>query len=250
MEKIILSNEQINNLKLFSSGEEAKLYLYIENGEKKLIKIFRNEQFIDKKMKKIAIIKERTKKCDFVVKADKQVINNNKTIGYSMPLINGEEFCFLDRSLAKNIIILKDLSNKLKKLHNLGIVCADFHHNFLIDKKNNIYLIDCDNFAIDHLGVDLYNMYLITYRATGKKIDKNFDDYLLNLFAISIITNIYTPYLYEQYEKNPHLFNFKDDKINEIIRKTFVLEKIYNEELIIDQINSKKDLKKIKVKKF
>ena len=27
MEKIILSNEQINNLKLFSNGEEANLYL-------------------------------------------------------------------------------------------------------------------------------------------------------------------------------------------------------------------------------
>lgn len=248
MEKIILSDEQINNLKLFSSGEESNIYLYIENGEKKLIKIFRNEQFIDKKMKKIALIKERTKKYDFVVNADKQVINNNKTIGYSMPLISGEEFCFFDRKLTKNIRILKDLSNKLKKLHNLGIVCADFHHNFLIDKKNNIYLIDCDNFAIDHLGVDLYNKYLIAYRSTGKRLDKNFDDYLLNLFTISIITNIYTPYLYEQYKKNPHFFNFNDEKINEIIRKTFNLEKIYNEELIIDQINSKKDLKKIRLK--
>lgn len=43
---------------------------------------------------------------------------------------------------------------------------------------------------------------------------------------------------------NSLYINFKDDKINEIVKNTLQLKKIYNEDLIIDHINSKKDLKK------
>ena len=44
--------------------------------------------------------------------------------------------------------------------------------------------------------------------------------------------------------------NFKDKEINDIFNNTMNLEKIYNEELIIDKINSTKDLKKIKTRFF
>lgn len=49
---------------------------------------------------------------------------------------------------------------------------------------------------------------------------------------------------------NSLYINFKDDKINEIVKNTLQLKKIYNEDLIIDHINSKKDLKKIRQELF
>lgn len=253
LEKLNLCDDDLMNFKNFKIGygKESNVYYYNDNGETKVIKIFNKNINCENKLKKISLIKERTKKYDFVVTADKLVYHNNNFIGYSMPEIKGNEFDILNSNLYENITILKDLSKKLKILHELGIVCADFQHNMIIDKNGKVYLIDTDNFIIDNFNVDTKNTFLRDiYMPIVKRIDKNFDNYLLNLLTITTITKIDMKYLSSQYIITPHLFNFKDDKINEIVKNTLQLKKIYNEDLIIDHINSKKELKKIRRKLF
>ena len=71
---------------------------------------------------------------------------------------------------------------------------------------------------------------------------------MLHIYTICLLKNYATPYIYSIFEKNPFEFNFKDNEINKIFNNTMNLGNAYNEELIIDKINSVKDLKKIKVK--
>ncbi len=167
-----------------------------------------------------------------------------------MPKVNGKMFNLLDYSRMECIQVLKDLSTKLKRLHKLGIVVADFHQNFMIDEYGEIKLIDIDNFAIDDLYVDVENIYLQKYREKVQHFDENFDNYLLNLFTLSCLTRTYCPYLYDLFKNNPNKLYFRDDEINNIIFNTFNLKKQYNEDLIIDKIKCKKDVKKIKRKLF
>lgn len=252
LEVINLSNKELEKIKKnkLGDGSESDTYIYEVNGEKKVIKIFKNSSCTENKIKKIKLMNDRLRKCDFVVTADYIIKNEGNIIGYCMKKIDGTDFEFLNYKMRDIIETLKDLSNKIKQLHKLNIICADFHRNFIIDKNNKIFLIDYDNFSIDNFPVDIKNFYLHTYLKSINRLDKNFDTYLMNLFTLTTITRIQTLYLYHQYNTTPREFNFRDKEINDIIYNTFNLGKRYDEDLIINKINTKKDLKKIKRKIF
>ena len=252
LKSINVSNEGLKKLTKhkFSHGSESDTYTLDINGEKKIVKIFKKSKNLPNKIKKINLMRNKLKKCDFVIQPETILKNEGNTIGYIMPKVNGKMFNMLDYSRSECICILKDLSKKLKQLHKLGTVSADFHHNFIIDEFGEIKLIDSDNFAIDDLYVDVENIYLQKYREYIQQFDERFDNYLLNLFTISCLTRTYTPYLYDVFKHNPNKLYFRDKEINNIIFNTFNLNKQYNEELIIDKITSKKDTKKIKRKLF
>lgn len=252
LKSINLSNEELEKItkRKFSEGNESNTYILNIDGKKKIVKIFKKAKNLPNKLIKINLIKDRLKKCDFVVQPEAILKNQGETIGYIMPKVNGKMFNLLDYSRMECIQVLKDLSTKLKRLHKLGIVTADFHHNFMIDEFGEIKLIDCDNFAIDDLYVDVENNYLKKYKEDIQHFDKRFDNYLLNLFTISCLTRIHSAYLYDLFEENPRKLYFRDDEINNIIFNTFNLKKQYNEDLIIDKITCKKDVKKIKRKLF
>ena len=252
LKSINLSNEELEKItkRKFSEGNESNTYILNIDGKKKIVKIFKKAKNLPNKLIKINLIKDRLKKCDFVVQPEAILKNQGETIGYIMPKVNGKMFNLLDYSRMECIQVLKDLSAKLKRLHKLGIVVADFHQNFMIDEYGEIKLIDIDNFAIDDLYVDVENIYLQKYREKVQHFDENFDNYLLNLFTLSCLTRTYCPYLYALYRNEPNKLYFRDEEINNIIFNTFNLNKQYNEDLIIDKIKCKKDVKKIKRKLF
>ncbi len=167
-----------------------------------------------------------------------------------MPRVNGDKFSGTSFNRKKSILILKKISNSLKNLHDLGIICADLPTNILVNKDDRINFIDHDNFSVDGLPVDIKNIYLKTYEKHIAKFDQNFDNYLLNIFTLGILTKIYTPYIYDNFNMNPKKFMFKDDEINQIIQSTFKLNDTYTEDIIVDKINSKNDMKKIGRKIF
>ena len=248
LKSINISNEELEKIteKKFANGNESNTYIINVNGKNKVVKIFKKTKNLPNKIKKIILLKDRLKKCDFVIQPETILKNEGNNIGYIMPKVNGKMFNMMDYSRVECIYILKDLSTKLKRLHKMGIVTADFHHNFMIDEFGEIKLIDSDNFAIDDLYVDVENNYLKKYKENIQHFDKRFDNYLLNLFTISCITRIHIAYLYDLFKDNPKKLYFKDEEINNIIFNTFNLNKQYNEDLIIDKITSKKDVKKIK----
>ena len=206
VEIVDFNHSQMSELKknyLINNSYESTTHLYSMDGTKKVIKIFKSQIDIENKVKKIHLIKDRTKNLDFIVTAEFLIKYNNRIIGYGMPYIYGLEFDYSKGSkLSKNILYLKQLSNYLKALHNLNIVYADFPHNFLIKSNNDIVLIDHDNVAIDDLDVDSKNIFLKNYIEKTKTFDKRFDNYLLNLFTIAVINNTELTYLFHTNYKN------------------------------------------------
>lgn len=251
LEKIKIDDKELEILYnwKFNESEEADVYLAKYKNKYKVVKIFKNQSVIDNKIKKILLLKERLKNQDNVVTADSFITDNKNIIGYMMPYIKGTNF-YYEGSMNKKqkILYLKQLAKLIKRLHNLNIVLMDFYSNAITDKDGKINLIDSDNFAIDKLNVDQKNTFLYQYEEHIQTFNKNFDYYMLNIYTICLLKNYATPYIYSVFKNNPFEFNFKDKEINDIFNNTMNLEKIYNEELIIDKINSTKDLKKIKVK--
>ena len=234
----------------FKNAHESNSYFALYKGENKGVKLFKEKENIDNKIKKIILLKKRLKKINFVVTADSFITKNNEIIGYMMPYIDGDNV-YMKKTLSKQDYInyLKALAKHIKQLHKLNIVLADFHSNTIIS-NNKIYFIDHDNFAIDELPIDLKNIYLKKYEKHIKQFDKRFDYYLLNLHTIATLKKIYTPYIYPCFKANPREFNFKDKEIYDIFNHTMNLNKFYNEDLIIDKINNVKDLKKIRTRIF
>jgi len=251
LEKININDKELEILYnwKFNESKEANVYLAKYKNKYKVIKIFKKQSVIDNKIKKILLLKERLKNQDNVVTADFFVTDNKKIVGYIMPYIKGTNF-YHEGSMNKKqkILYLKQLAKLIKRLHNLNIVLMDFYSNAITDKEGKITLIDYDNFYIDGLQVDQKNTFLYEYERHIKTFNKNFDYYMLNIYTICLLKNYATPYIYATFKYNPLNFNFKDEEINNIFNNTMNLQKTYEEELIIDKINSTKDLKKIKVK--
>ena len=237
----------------FKNATESHTYDAIYKGKPVIAKFFINKASIENKVKKMILIKERCKYTDIVVTADAFIEENGEIVGYMMPKIHGINLYdkSLDYKRKPEILIwyLKELAKNLKRLHELNIITADFTHNTIV-KDNKLYFIDHDNFSIDGLLVDKQNKFLTRYLEQRKKIDKNFDFYLLNLYTFTLLRQYCLPRIYNTYDMNRDLFNFRDEEIREIFKKSILLDKTFNGELIIDKINCRKDLKKIKSKIF
>ena len=253
----MLKNIDINNDKLkisytnkFDETAESNSYLALYKNETKVVKIFKNKDDIENKVKKIILLKERLKNNNSVVCADDFITLDNEIIGYIMPFIEGENNYSKILNKKNYIIYLKKMSKLIKDLHELNIVLADFHSNIITDKNNKLHFIDHDNFAIDNLPIDQKNIYLKAYEKNVDIFDKNFDYYLLNLYTIAALKKICLPYIYSYYQRNLHEFNFKNEEITNIFFNTMNLNKVYNEELIIDKIQNTQDIKKLRIKYF
>lgn len=253
LEKININNKYLEVFvnKRFASTKEADTYLAKYKNEFKVVKIFNDKSIIDNKIKKILLLKDRLKNQECVATADAFITKNKNIIGYMMPYIEGKNRYYNEIPSKKDsIIYLKEIAKLIKRIHKLNIVLTDFHGNIITTKDNKLYLIDHDNFSIDNLPVDKKNIYLQKYEENISKFDKMFDYYMLNIYTIALLKRIDTPSIYDLYERNPFEFDFKDKEIKEIFNKTMNLDKIYEEELLIDKINSPKDLKKIRTKMF
>ena len=250
---ININDEELSKIKNYFFTEnsyESTTHPYEFKGQKEVIKLFKSHINLQNKIKKINLIKERAKDLDFLVTADFFVENNGKIIGYGMPYIKGKPIDFARGTDKKqNIMYLKQLSEKLKKLHELNIIAADFNHNHIIQPDGQIKLIDHDNFKIDNLDMDSKNEFVKNYISKTDSFDKKFDDYFLNLYTISVITNINTLSLLK---RNSYTFDRwpKDNEICSIIKNTLDLDENYNEDLIVDKINDKKDFKKLRKRLF
>lgn len=235
----------------FEESNEADVYYGYYQGKPIVFKKFKTHRVIDNKVKKIKILKERLKNTDNVVTADALVYNHNNIIGYIMPFIYGT--ILIDSPIQnkkKSIELLKQLSADIKELHKYNIVLSDYENNTIITPDKKLIFIDHDNFGIDDLIIDSENKFLRYYKKHIKHIDSHFDDYYMNLLTLATFKKIAFPYidLYISVKKDKLIF--KDEEINKIIQNTINLNSTYNEGLIIDHINDKHDLKKLKTKRF
>ena len=229
---------------------EATVHPFFEQNEKKVFKLFKSEIDINNKTKKIIALSERLKNVDFVITAESIIRYKGKTIGYIMPYKDGKLFDTLSFRKKDNITVLKDIADKLKTLHSLGIVCGDLIDNIIVDENKNVYFIDHDNFSIDDFKIDTKTRMLRNYLKKISTLDYRYDNYVLNLLTLSIITRIIPSYLELQYTIDYSRFCFRDEEINRIVDNTFNLSESYDEDLIVDKIETDKDLRKIRTRIF
>ena len=235
----------------FEESNEADVYYGYYQGRPIVFKKFKDYRVINNKVKKIKILKDRLKTFDNVITADALIYNHNNIIGYIMPFVYGS--ILIDQPLQnkkKSIILLKEISKEIKKFHEHNIILSDYENNTLLTPNKKLIFIDHDNFGVDDLIIDNENKFLKYYKKHVDLIDYHFDDYYTNLLTLSYLKKISFPYidLYIKIQKDKLIF--EDDEINRIVQNTINLNSIYNEELIIDHINDKHDLKKLKTKRF
>lgn len=244
-------NLSINYNQKFEDCIESNTYTATYKNNPVITKFFRNEEAIKNKINKIKLIKERTKDIDLVVTADAFIEDNGKIVGYMMKDIKGINIYNSYLSTKKEVLIwyLKELAKGLKELHKLGIIAGDYTHNTIV-KDNKLYFIDHDNFMIDNYQMDQENRLIWSYKDKKSEIDKNLDFYILNLYTFSIFRHYNLPFVTDLYYPNNSIFNFRDPEIRQIFENTINLNESFDGQLIIDKIDTVKDIKKIKSKKF
>ena len=235
-----IDENQLNQIKNYNKvyyNSSENLYSFSKDGNVKFFKLFKSSENVETKLKKIDILNNRLKNTSNVAVTDSLLYYNGKIIGYTYSLPNCILFNFLSDKKNTKIQILKKVSEVLKQLHKLGIVASNIATSVIVDNSGNIHLLNYDKFSIDSLPCDINNnMFYNKYKISIPNIDRNFDNYLLNLITIATINNIYIPYIYNAYDAAPWDFNFRDKEINGIVESTFHLNNAYNERLIVDEI--------------
>lgn len=247
---IEVNEEQLKKLTsriIEEKTEESTVHPFVQDNKRMVFKFFKQNVNINNKIQKIILLDERLDEKDNVVKAEALIKYNGKIIGYTMPYVYGETFNPLSFKREKNIQVLKEISKLLKQLHSKGIICGDIVGNVIVSSDGKPYFIDYDNFAIDNLPVDTKNIFLQRYEKNIETVDEKFDNYMLNIYTISILNKVAPYYLFNRIGKD---YPVKDKNINDIITHTLELRHSYNDEAIVDNINSKQDMKKIRPKKF
>ena len=139
-----------------SEGGEAVIYEY----KNKLIKVFKDCVDLSDKEEKIKeMLKLNMPKGAVCPKDVVYDSNSGRFIGYIMEKVNnGEEFkklCSKKFIKLNNIdvktvgVMLYELLNIIKKLHEQNIVIGDLNEcNILFDKNYNVYIIDTDSWSV------------------------------------------------------------------------------------------------------
>ncbi|MEG0909788.1 MAG: hypothetical protein RSH78_05455 [Bacilli bacterium] len=220
MNKIEIEN--IENLEILGIGSESKVYQYKDEA----IKIFMNKSSIRNKEKKIILIHDLNIKN--IVKPNNIIINSKgKTIGYSLNKIetNFDEnlwhYNTNTNSLDKKIEKLKALEETLKELHKNNITMVDFNYfNFLLDKEDNLNIIDSDNYRVGKLKEDLKPiLFYKYYKKKYGKIDENYDKFAYGMQIL--ITLPFLPFLMDYFSDTP-----KDNLIETIINDLDINSKL------------------------
>lgn len=170
-------------------GKEGIIYKCIYNGNLYALKILKNKNVIDNKVKKIELLSDRFFKLDEIVTSDFLVEKDNEIIAYLMPFVFGIDASKLSLPINVKISILKQLENLLKTTKANNVVCGDIRKNMIVNSKGILHLIDHDNFKVDDYEIDEENVFLQYYKQYVKKIDYVFDQYLFDLITLSFFSN-------------------------------------------------------------
>ena len=226
--------------KLYSDGVESNIYLYDLDGQTVLLKLLKDKSSLKNKEKKVNIIIDSDILKDEVnILASASI--NGQFVGYFMPLDleYTRTVSDFDKKRVK-ISALKQLRDKMERFNKNGIYIGDFNEkNILIDKENNIKLCDLDNFKINDLDFDTPSTFVHYFRRNCKNEEK-VDNYCFNLFTVSLMEKIYSPYVLNYLTSNP-LPRYMDSKENrKIVDKLVFLDDSYQKKYIIDNLTSKR----------
>lgn len=149
---MVVEIEDILYSKLIGVGSEGIVYNY----QGKALKYLNNPTI--NKETKIKMLKE-TKNNSIVKPIDLIYDENEKFIGYTMEMIQKNNLNIKDKinnsnSLKEKIEILKKQEEIMKTIHKDNMKIIDFNYSNFIYNKNEIKLIDSDNFYVENFPND------------------------------------------------------------------------------------------------
>ncbi len=236
-------------IKVFNkTGVESTIYLYELDGKIVLLKRFKDEikfhdrviitseNILENKEKKIELIENKMCLKD-EVKILASAYEDGKFIGYFMEF-DDSYLKTVDQFLKRKnkIKILKQLRKKIEEFNSNNIFIGDMKlDNILLSSDYDIKLCDLDNFKIDNLDFDIQSVIMKHFNKRCSKTEY-IDSYVFNLFTISLIENIYMPYIFDYLssEKLPHIINTKENK--DVLDSIINLDSTYERKFLIDNI--------------
>ena len=185
-----------NKTPLTEGGEG---YIYEHNG--KIIKVFKYGVDGQAKERKINALMKATLPKAVITPLDTVSDNKGRFIGYYMEKVTGEEFKRLAnrKFVTANNITTKDIFDLLVKLksvlaeiHKQNIFIGDLNdQNVLFDMSGNIYLIDCDSWAVGNdkctVAMDLFK----DPKLQADNFNADTDNYAFMVLAWKSLTRVH-----------------------------------------------------------
>lgn len=182
-----------------AGGEGGEGYIYEYNG--KIIKTFKPHVDISAKQRKVNALMKSALPKEVIAPIDEVLDMNGKFTGYCMEKVTGEDFKRLSnrKFVIANNITTKDILSMLIKiktaledLHKKNIFIGDLNdQNILFDTAGNVYLIDCDSWAV---GNDKCTVAMDLFKDPKLKAD-NFnadtDNYAFMVLAWKSLTRVH-----------------------------------------------------------
>lgn len=185
-----------NKTPLTEGGEG---YIYEHNG--KIIKVFKYGVDGQAKERKINALMKTTLPKAVITPLDTVSDTKGRFIGYCMEKVTGEEFKRLSnrKFVTANNITTKDIFDLLVKLksalaeiHKQNIFIGDLNdQNVLFDMSGNIYLIDCDSWAVGNdkctVAMDLFK----DPKLQADNFNAGTDNYAFMVLAWKCLTRVH-----------------------------------------------------------
>ena len=185
-----------NKTPLTEGGEG---YIYEHNG--KIIKVFKPNIDTTAKERKITALMKATLPKAVITPLDTVSDTKGRFIGYCMEKVTGEEFKRLSnrKFVTANNITTKDIFDLLVKLkavlaeiHKQNIFIGDLNdQNVLFDMSGNIYLIDCDSWAVENdkctVAMDLFK----DPKLKADNFNADTDNYAFMVLAWKCLTRVH-----------------------------------------------------------
>jgi len=210
METISLSRKEFNNNSIiYGNGFESKTFVYNDNGNEKMIKMYYDLSQINiDKIKRVSELKSGT-----LILPKKLVSIDNEIIGYSMNYMKNYHPIRIMKQVmdeeTKYNFLLK-LKEEIINLRNQNCIYGDLNISNVITNGEKVFLCDSVNVKIDEYNFDEINSTMYKYKQLKNTLD-GIDCYMLNLLTI---------YLFNDIEYDDII-----DMIEVIIERTFNNEK-------------------------
>jgi hypothetical protein len=197
MEKLILSDKEICNLKELGHGSEGTVFLYDDLAIKYYNRMQMSTECMENKIGKIERLSEKTLD-DFALPKDAIYNSNGELKGYSMKYYKSESdmqdyMLSNNYSLDQKIEKLKKLEKLIKNAHEQGITLVDTHFwNFLL-VDDEIKIVDTDNYKVDNYKHDIEPAYFCRYFRDKISFitDSDIDKFTFGIHIINLLSNGY-----------------------------------------------------------
>ncbi len=187
MEKIFITEDELQELNIIGSGKEGTVYEYDEHTA---IKIFNSEVTLDSKMQKITLLHDTPIK--LLATIPEKIVNTPNNSGYSMEY-KRDYFALSDLSEINNrqkIILLKQAKLVLESFHKEhDIIVGDVRAENILVRDTDIVFCDTDNFKISDINPELLNIYGKYYLRKYDKYDEGLDIFSFNIMSLIFLFN-------------------------------------------------------------